>query len=194
MNLAELLLIAIALGTDAFSAAVGIGMGGVRTRYLMILSGTVLAFHVFMPLIGVVLGGVLGALVGSYAAWIGAGVLILIGLLMVRESLNPEEEVLEFGSACKKPVRLFKAGRAPQGWGLVVLGGSLSLDALSVGFSLGTLSVERLPVTVGTIGVVAGLMTAIGLIFGRYLGRWIGHRATLIGGIILVLVGIRMGW
>ena len=176
MSWSALLLVAVALGTDALSAALGIGMAGVGTRYLILLSGTVLGFHVLMPLIGVFLGSVLGNLVGGYAVWLGAGVLILLGLQMMREPFKSQAAVSPPRSA----------------WGLIILSGSLSLDALSAGFGLGTLAAAQLPVIVITIGLVAGLMTAAGLLFGRYLGEKIGHWAGLLGGIILVLVGIHM--
>ncbi len=197
MDLLTLLLVAAALGTDAFSVALGIGMRGVQHRELLLLSGTVLAFHVVMPLIGVILGGMLGALIGQYAAWIGAGIIILIGLNMIREALRPGEEILEFGTpgpgrpaSLNQKLQIFSRG----GWGLFILGFSVSLDALSVGFGLGTIFVERLPITVGVIGSVAGVMTAMGLILGRFLGRWIGTRAGLLGGLVLVVVGCKIVW
>jgi len=179
MSFIGLLLVAIALGTDAFSLAIGIGMRGVRNRQIWILSGTVFLFHVVMPLIGVVLGQLLGELVGKYAVWIGAGVIILIGLNMVRQSLMPGESILE---------------TSLEGWGLFILGLSVSLDALSVGLGLGALSVQTLQITAGTIGIVAGLMTATGLIFGRYLGQWFGTRAEFVGGLVLIAVGIKLAF
>ena len=197
MDLLTLLLVAVALATDAFSVALGIGMRGVQRRELLLMSGTVLAFHVVMPLIGVVLGGVLGALIGRYAAWIGAGIIIFIGLNMIREALRPGEEILEFGApgpgrpACLNQ-KLQNLSRG--GWGLFILGFSVSLDALSVGFGLGTIFVEQLPITVGVIGSVAGIMTAMGLILGRFLGCWIGTRAGLLGGLVLVVVGCKIAW
>jgi putative Mn2+ efflux pump MntP len=179
MGIIELLLVAVALGTDAFSLAIGIGMRGISNRRIWRLSGTVFLFHVFMPLIGVLLGQLLGELVGRYAVWIGAGLIVLIGLNMVRQSLNSEEPV--------------KAASL-HGWGLLVLSFSVSLDALSVGLGLGTLFDQRLPLTVGTIGLMAGLMTATGLMFGRHLGKWLADRAELIGGLVLVAVGIKLAF
>lgn len=187
----SLILIAIALGTDAFSVAVGIGMGGVYVKDVLVLSGTVLIFHVFMPLIGVFLGELMGTLVGQYAGWLGAGVLIFIGLQMIGEGIKHQEQVLEFGQRIAKNAP--ELPRKVQGVrDLIILAGSVSMDALSVGFGLGTLSVKSFPVTVGTIGVVAGLMTATGLLFGRFLGQWIGNRASLLGGLVLIIVGVKM--
>jgi putative Mn2+ efflux pump MntP len=203
MSFFGLLLIALALGTDAFSLSIGIGMRGVRNRQVLLLSVTVLLFHVFMPLIGVVLGQILGEMVGRYAAWIGAGVIILIGLKMIRQALLPQEQVLSFSqlgrgeraslsksSNCASNSKLKNSSL--EGWGLIILGLSVSLDALSAGLGLGALSVQRLQVTVGVIGIAAGLMTATGLIFGRYLGQWFGTRAELVGGLVLVAVGIKL--
>lgn len=179
MGIIELLLVAVALGTDAFSLSIGIGMRGISNQQIWRMSGTVLLFHIFMPLIGVLLGKLLGELIGLYASWVGAGLIVLIGLNMVRQSLTSKEPVSE---ACI------------QGWGLLVLSFCVSLDALSVGLGLGTLFDQRLPLTVLTIGLMAGLMTATGLIFGRYLGKWFAERAELIGGLVLIAVGINLAF
>ena len=70
---------------------------------------------------------------------------------------------------------------------LVVLAGSVSLDALSVGFGLGTMGVN-LWLTVAFFGTAAGLMTAAGFLFGKRLGRWLGSKADFVGAIILLLI------
>ena len=74
---------------------------------------------------------------------------------------------------------------------LVLLGASVSMDALSVGFTLGTQQVNLL-LAAGVIGLVAGLMTACGLVFGRFLGNRVGERAQLLGGLILIGIGIKL--
>ena len=76
-------------------------------------------------------------------------------------------------------------------WGLLVLGASVSMDALSVGFTLGTRQVDLL-LTALVIGVVAGVMTLAGLLLGRFVGRRTGEKAVLLGGVILVAIGIRL--
>lgn len=177
MDILTLLALAIALGMDALSLSIGLGIAGIERRNTIILSLTVLIFHIVMPLIGVLAGEVFGSLLGKAANFIGALVLIGLGLKMIKDYINEKEE--------ESPQILLANFK-----GLVLVAGSVSLDALSVGFSLGTQNVN-LAVAAGTMGLVAGLMTAIGLVFGRVLGMWIGEKAELIGAVILLGIGLK---
>jgi len=183
------LLLAVALGADAFSVAVSIGMQGVRKLLILELSGVVALFHVFMPLIGLALGGTLGRVMGDAAAIIGALVLILIGGGMLREVIKTN---LPRPAGAKKPSLVPQNLPVFMGlWGMAAMAFSVSLDALSVGFGLGTTGVNLL-FTVLAMGLAAGLMTAAGLLLGGYIGHKVEGRARLLGGLILVAVGVRM--
>jgi manganese efflux pump family protein len=177
MTTTTLLALAVALGTDAFSLSIGLGMAGINRRNTIILSITVLIFHILMPLLGVWAGEIFGSLLGKTANLIGALVLIGLGLKMIKDSFSSEEE--------ENPQILLANTK-----GLVLIAGSVSLDALSVGFSLGTQNVN-LAVASLTIGLVAGLMTAAGLVFGRAIGGWIGDKAKIIGAVILLGIGAK---
>jgi putative Mn2+ efflux pump MntP len=155
MSLITLIALAIALGTDAFSLCVGIGLAGVNRRQIVILSVTVLVFHVAMPVLGWFAGELAGGLLGRAAAVAGAMLLIYLGIKMIRETWPRNRE--------QDPVRVNLNTS-----GVLLLGASVSMDALSVGFTLGTQKADLL-LTAGVIGVVAGLMTFAGLVFGRYL-------------------------
>jgi len=185
MTLLTLFLVAVALGTDAFTVAVGIGLAGIRWQQAAALSSTVLVFHVIMPLIGYFAGATAGRLLGSYAPAVGAVVLIFLGLRMIKEGLGQPGEG-------KKPASKTQPRLALNAGGMLVLGASLSMDALGVGFGLGALALDSLPFVAGSIGVVAGAMTATGLVLGRYLGRHLGDKAVLIGGGALILIGLKM--
>lgn len=193
MTLATVFLVAIALGTDAFSMAIGIGLTGIRWRRIALISGVVSLFHIFMPLTGLFLGSLLGRAVGQIASYIGAVVLLFIGLQMLREGFGEAGSMFKVGPARKSAA----PGSAPTlqvysgVWALLVLAGSVSLDALTVGFGLGTLQ-ANLTLTVLIMGLVAGLMTAAGFILGNNMGSWLGEKAQIVGGIILIIIGIRM--
>lgn len=192
MEFITVLIIALALGTDAFSMAIGIGACGIRYRQIFIISLVVLVFHVIMPLVGLSLGVLLGRAIGRLAEIVGAMVLTFIGILMIREGLKGGEGV----SMALKPLGLVsKKGsniRVTAGfWGVIVLASSVSLDALTVGFGLGALQFNLI-LTVLTIGLIAGIMTAAGFIFGKKIGGWLGDKAQMIGGAILVVIGMRM--
>lgn len=170
--------LAVALGADAFSLCVGIGLTGVNRRQILLISVTVLVFHIVMPLAGWFLGEIAGNLVGRAAVIAGSMLLIYLGLKMIWSTW------WERGGT--EPTRVgFSA------WGLILMGASVSMDALSVGFTLGAHQVNLL-LTAGVIGIVAGLMTAGGLVFGRFLGAWVGGKAQLVGGVILVGIGVRL--
>ena len=185
MNLPTIFLLAAALGTDAMSMAVGVGIYGVRLRQIILVSSTVCLFHIIMPLAGLTLGAVLGRAVGDMAGLIGAVVLIVIGVRGLIEIYGKRIAPAPSGSAGGT---IYVAGGMA---GLIVLAGSVSLDALTVGFGLGAYDVN-LPLTVAVFGIVAGIMTAIGFLSGRRLRGWLGGRAEIIGSVILVVIGVKM--
>lgn len=187
MSFYTILLVAIALGTDAFSLAVcmGLNRGGKKQLYLFPL--IVAAFHVLMPLVGLWLGELLGKTMGKMASAIGAVVLILIGLQMFREAWVKRKK-----TSSRHGIRPFKETKVFIGlWAIILAAGSVSLDALTAGLGLGVMH-ANLTLTVITMGVVAGLMTFLGIVFGRKLGNWLGEKAQLFGGAVLIIIGVMM--
>lgn len=177
MSLPTLLALAVALGADAFSLCIGIGMAGVTRRQIAVVSLTVLLFHIFMPLLGWYAGGFLGSKMGKAASIAGALLLVYLGVKMIWESLKVGKDEPKFV--------ITNTG------GLLLLSASVSMDALSVGFTLGTQQVS-LVLAAGVIGLVAGIMTFGGLTLGKHVGDWIGDKAELVGGIILTGIGIKL--
>lgn len=192
LNLAWVVAVAVALGADAFSLSLAIGLAGIRNSMILRLSLVVAVFHVFMPLGGMLLGQALGSLLGRYAGWIGALVLIVLGGRMLYEVYRPTVEYFPFKEAKKA---LYQKKSAPNtslnGFGIYLLAASVSLDALSVGFSLGTIRTDIF-FTVLTIGLIAGLMTGMGLILGRVMGTRLEDKAELLGGLALSLIGVKL--
>ncbi|NLP44725.1 MAG: manganese efflux pump [Peptococcaceae bacterium] len=178
MELAWVFAVAVALGMDAFSCSLALGLIGIRNRMALRLALVVAVFHVFMPLIGLWAGQQLGTLFGDIAIGIGALILFLLGGKMIVEAFRKDPN-----QSCEPPNL--------KGWGIYALAGSVSLDALSVGFSLGTFVSNIIRATL-IMGAVAGVMTAGGVLFGRRVGAWLGSKAEALGGTILVLIGIKM--
>jgi putative Mn2+ efflux pump MntP len=178
VTVATLSLLAVALGTDAFSMCLGLGMTGVNRRQIIVVSFTVLAFHVIMPLIGWFAGEIVGSLLGRAASIAGALILIYLGAKMVYSAWKGDGDMNNRDA-------LVTTG------GMLLLAASVSMDALSVGFSLGTQNVD-LPLTVSVIGIVAGIMTGAGLILGRFVGNRVGERAVGFGGVLLVGIGVKL--
>ncbi|HIE13614.1 MAG TPA: manganese efflux pump [Desulfotomaculum sp.] len=179
MSLAAVLLLGTALGTDAFSACLGIGFMGISRGRAFSLVLTVTLLHVLMPLLGWWLGSAVGAVLGRLAGIMGAVVLFFFGIRMVIGGFRAADP----GSACVVPV-----GRL----GVLILGASVSMDALSVGFALGVYYLYSPFLVAGIFGLVAGVMTALGLWFGRTVGNWVGRRAQVLGGLILLGVGLHL--
>lgn len=178
MNLIVLILLALALGIDAFSLCLGIGLAGVNLRQIIMLSLIILLFHIAMPLAGWQIGEIAGNYLGQLASMVGALILIYLGVRIIwLGSRNSKKEI---------STRLLGSS-----WGLFSLGFSVSMDAFSVGFSLGTQKTNLLWTAI-IIGLAAGLMTLSGLLGGRYLSRLMGRRAQMCGGLILIGVGVKL--
>ncbi|MEG6617450.1 manganese efflux pump MntP family protein [Peptococcaceae bacterium 1198_IL3148] len=178
MSLITLFLLAVALGTDAMSLCIGLGMSGVKRRQIWLLTISITIFHILMPIIGYYIGELVGSYVDRAAAIVGALILLYLGARMIKNGLTGK------GEDDQKQL-LTNAG------GVMVLSGSVSMDALSVGFTLGTQDVNLIQAAL-VMGVVAGAMTYIGLNFGRYVGSKLGEKAQIIGGIILIGIGIKL--
>lgn len=195
MSLVRLVLLSTALGTDLFSVTLGLGMNRFRFRQIIKASIYFSLAHVLLLLTGYNLGHILGhciehigthhnpfsrAMVQNWAESLGAVVIVLLGINMIWENIKADDEEMY-----PHPVNPL------QGLNLLLLAISVSLDALAVGFGLGMLDIDLFLVSL-VLGVIIFFMAVTGLLLGRRLGRIIGHRAELVGGIVLILMGINV--
>ena len=174
-----LLLMALALGMDAFSLGLGMGMLKLSRREISRISLTIGAFHVLMPLLGMAAGIYLARVVGDVTRWAGALLLIGLGLHMVWNSFSGDEDDSETRAASKTA-----------GLGLMLFALSVSLDSLSVGFSLGTFGAS-VGLAVALFGICGALMAATGLTVGSKVSHLFGEYGEAIGGAVLVAFGIK---
>lgn len=192
MSFALIIAVAVALGADAFSVALALGITGINKGMVIRLSLIVALFHVIMPLTGLWVGESLGHLLGHLANVIGGLVLLWLGGRMIWRVARPKTETYSFQEGRKLINRAkLPAGASLTGFGPYLLAASVSMDALSVGFSLGTYG-TNVALTVLTMGVTAGLMTGSGLVLGKLLGSRTGDKAELLGGTVLFLIGLRL--
>ncbi|MBM7557023.1 manganese efflux pump MntP [Halanaerobacter jeridensis] len=184
MQLIELICLGVALGTDAFSVSVAVGMNRINWSLILKLSLVIAVFHVIMPLLGINLAQLLDHFFGHYyfeetikniTSVIGAGLLIILGTIMIVES-RQEREYGDFAFDLSL-------------WGIIILAVSVSIDALSVGFSLGMLNVKILCSCL-VLGSIAGLMVLFGLLLGKKIGLVLATKAQIIGGIVLIFLGL----
>lgn len=173
-HLFAVLLMATALGMDAFSLGIGIGLKGVRLLDALKLSSVIAVFHVLMPLAGMATGHYVSSLLGGVATSVGGALLLLLGGHMVYSSLRGEQtESIDHRT----------------GWGLLLFALSVSIDSFSVGVSLGMFS-RHVWFTVLMFGLFGGLMSVTGLLLGRKVGHKLGGYGEAFGGAILFAFGI----
>ena len=178
MDLLTLVLIAIALGIDAFAVSLSAGAYLVRadSRQTFRLSFHFGLFQFLMPILGWFAGSELVGIIQEVDHWVAFGLLGLIGGKMIWESFHGGEKL-------KKDVS--------RGWSLVALSVATSIDALAVGFSLSLLGMEIvLPAVL--IGIVAGLMSLLGIRLGERVSGMFGRRVEFVGGAVLIFIGIRI--
>lgn len=183
----ELFMLALALAMDAFAVSVGTGCALRQAspgQYLR-MAGAFGFFQFFMPVVGWYLGLTVQGLIESWDHWVAFFLLAWIGGSMIRESFTPVEED---ENGC--PLHVADPSRGKQ---LLILAVATSIDALAVGLSF---SLLREPVwgPAVLIGVVCAVLTALGLYLGQHLSRAaiFGRRAELLGGLVLVLIGVRI--
>jgi putative Mn2+ efflux pump MntP len=184
-------LVAIVLGADSLSLAVGIGLQGVSRSYELKFALLVGLFHVLMPIIGLNLGIVAGNILGVWASRLGAAVIIYLGCGMLWKVYNESRpQKYQFSQGQK----LLASGAKPtDGWiNLMLLTTSVSIDALAVGFSLGTMFDTPVLFTVLILGSVAGLMTLLGFQGGKLFSRVMGSYSQIVGGLVLLGLAVKM--
>ncbi|CAM3699843.1 manganese efflux pump [Cohnella lubricantis] len=173
-HMLTIIIMAVALGMDAFSLGVGIGLKGVRKLDVLKLSTVIALFHVLMPLAGMIMGYYVSGLLGGVATSAGGALLLLLGGHMIYSSLRGES-VQSFNH------RTF--------WGVLVFAMSVSVDSFSVGVSLGMFA-SHIMVTVLTFGFFGGVMSVMGLMLGRRISGTLGGYGEALGGAILFAFGI----
>lgn len=174
----EVMVLAIALSMDAFAVSIGLGAKNVgRVSSLALKSAVYFGlFQALMPLIGYMGGrGVMGW-VEAYAPWIAFFLLVLIGGKMIYESMS--EGIEEDIAAVTHKVML-------------LLAIATSIDAMAAGFSLTLLSVNPI-LACALIGAVTFVFSGLGVYVGARSGTWLESKAELFGGIVLILIGLKI--
>lgn len=178
MNLLSTVLLALALSTDAFAAAVAKGAALHRPHWReAIRAGLIFgSIETVTPLVGWGLGSLASGYIETWDHWIAFALLGLLGLKMIHSGLQAEESAVE-----ERPTR-------HPFWMLAVTGLATSIDAMAVGVGLAFLDVAILPVA-AAIGLSTFVMVSAGIMLGRVFGAIAGKRAEIVGGIVLIGIG-----
>ena len=178
MGIIELFVLAVGLSMDAFAVSVckGLSLGKIKWKHMCIAGAWFGGFQALMPLIGYFLGRFFTDMIEQYDHWVAFILLALIGGNMVKEALGGEEEDLDCSMSPKN---------------MFVLAVATSIDALAVGVTFAFLKVAIVP-AVTFIGVVTFVCSAIGVKIGSIFGVKYKSKAELCGGIILILIGVKI--
>ena len=177
MGFVELFLIAVGLSMDAFAVSVckGLSVKKVGVKHAALAGLYFGGFQFLMPVIGYLLGFRFESVIETVDHWVAFVLLAFIGGNMIKESFGKAEELNDdFG------VRT-----------MLLMAIATSIDALAVGITFAFLEVQILPAA-GLIGVTTFLLSFAGIYIGNVFGARYKSKAELAGGIILVLIGVKI--
>ena len=177
MGFVELFLIAVGLSMDAFAVSVckGLSVDKLNGRHVLLVGLYFGGFQFLMPLLGYLLGYRFEHFITSIDHWIAFGLLCIIGISMIQEAFS-EGEKLDDDFSVKK---------------MLMLAVATSIDALAVGITFAFLSVRILPAA-ALIGVTTFVLSGIGIYVGHVFGMKYRSGAEFVGGVILILMGLKI--
>ncbi len=178
MGFVELFLLAVGLSMDAFAVSIckGLAMEKVTLKQMLIVGAWFGVFQALMPTIGYFLGATFQQYITAIDHWIAFFLLGLIGGNMIREAVSGEEETADASLGFRT---------------MLVLAVATSIDALAVGITFAFLIVNLLRAVL-LIGVTTFLISLVGVKLGSIFGNRYQAKAELAGGIILILLGIKI--
>lgn len=181
MSIFELFLIGVGLSMDAFAVAVcqGLGMKKLNLRHAAVIALFFGGFQALMPFAGWLLGSAFSGYIQRFDHWVAFVLLGFIGGNMVREALSGEEEEDTCCGAKLDYKQLF------------LMAVATSIDALAVGVTFAFLEVSILP-AISLIGCTTFVISLVGVAVGNYFGAKYKNRAELTGGVILMVLGLKI--
>jgi len=176
MGFAELLLIAVGLSMDAFAVSIckGLSLQKLKLRHAVLVGLYFGGFQFLMPVIGWALGYRFEHIIESVDHWIAFGLLTIIGIGMIREASQADELNDDLSFRAMLPLAV-----------------ATSIDALAVGVTFAFLQVRILPAA-GLIGVTTFLLSMLGVYIGHLFGLKYKAKAEIAGGVILILIGVKI--
>jgi putative Mn2+ efflux pump MntP len=183
MSVFELLLIAVGLSMDAFAVSIckGLGMKHLNLKQAAVIGLFFGGFQFLMPVIGWVLGAQFASFVTPIDHWIAFVLLAIIGGKMLWEALTDDDD----GEPVEAVDAKLNLGE------LLMLAIATSIDALAVGITFAFLDVNIVPAA-SFIGVITFTLSFIGVAVGHQFGsRW-EKPSTIVGGVVLILIGLHI--
>ncbi|MEC4272292.1 manganese efflux pump MntP family protein [Adlercreutzia sp. R25] len=180
MGFLELLFTGVGLSMDAFAVAVckGLCMPKVRWGQAFVIALFFGGFQALMPLIGWAAGSLFASSIVAIDHWVAFGLLALIGAKMLGDAFREETEKTE----CKTKLDLRE---------LTLLAIATSIDALAVGITFAFLGVN-IWAAIAIIGLTTFALSLLGVVIGNQFGSRFEKPATIAGGIVLILIGLKI--
>ena len=178
MDIFEIIVIGFGLSMDAFAVAVckGLSMKKMNWKNAIIIALYFGIFQALMPVIGFLLGTTFSDFVKSVDHWIAFILLVTIGLNMIRESFKKDDDERNDNIDFKT---------------MIILAIATSIDALAVGITFAFLKVD-LTLSISLIGIITFVISLIGVKIGNVFGDKYEKKAEIFGGVILILLGIKI--
>lgn len=185
MGIGELLLLALGLSMDAFAVSIckGLAMKKATVQASATCGIWFGGFQALMPLIGYWLGSFFAGAIEAVDHWVAFGLLAIIGINMLKEALEEDKE----GPSCPVDGKVDLSPRT-----MFVLAVATSIDALAVGISLAMAGSVNIWAAVILIGVFTFAMSAFGVQIGNVFGSRFEKKAQVAGGVILILLGLKI--
>ena len=179
MGIIEIIILSIGLAMDATAVSMTNGMNDtqIKIKKIVLIGLTFGIFQAIMPLLGYLFGTLFVEFIEQIDHWIALLLLGFLGFQMLREGLSKkdeEEKVKELG------IKM-----------LFLQGVATSIDALAVGISFASLRVN-IVYAVLSIGVITTMLSIIGVLIGKKFGDLLNNKASILGGIILISIGIKI--
>ena len=179
MSILEILLLGIGLSMDAFAVSIckGLSTKKLQFKHYLIIGAWFGGFQALMPTIGYFLGSTFEQYITAFDHWVAFVLLAAIGANMIQESFSGEESETSASFAFKT---------------MLLMALATSIDALAVGITFALLPDVNVPLAVCLIGITTFLCSAAGLRVGNLFGLRYKAKAELAGGIILILIGLKI--
>ena len=181
MGFGELFFLAVGLSMDAFAVSVCKGLSVKKAGLRESVSCGVWfgGFQALMPLIGFFLGKLFAQAIEAFDHWVAFGLLAIIGINMLKEAFEKDCE------CCDKNADFSVKT-------MFVMAVATSIDALAVGISLAMAGNVNIAVAVALIGVITFALSALGVKIGNIFGSRFEKKAQVAGGVILILLGVKI--
>ena len=188
MGLLEVVLLSFGLSLDSFSVAVckGLEDRSNKEKYLIILATMMSLFHIIMIIFGFYLGNLIGTLIGSIDHWVAFILLLIVGIGMIKGGIEKDEQF----SLIKWIKHIFTRNKIDFKE-IVLLSLATSIDAFAIGITFSFLDVN-LWISALIIFVIVYFMIILGYYLGDKIGGKLSDKAELLGGIILIVLGIKI--